>query len=218
MSKNVQFSADSKDFDGSSEITKICYEVINAFFNTPTINHKRVGKTQFEIDKMLKNQPDVYNKSYCIKCFVISTKTGECDILLPIKTSEDCFMAVNGDMRVIFACIKNLHRSIENIKEKKLEKDLKHFANSCDDKIFAFDEEWDKNCKADICYTRNCCYDKKIASKLKYNVSLIRSGSRDYNCVVSIDYIVWVEKLLELLKDVFSNNKIEEVHNQKNSL
>jgi len=62
------------------------------------------------------------------------------------------------------------------------------------------DDEWDKTCTADVCYNRNCCYDKKMKMKLKENVSIIRSGARDCNCIAPVEYGVWIEKLLGILK------------------
>ena len=50
MNKKVHFSIDSKDFDGCRKTTEECYKLINAFFNKSTIYHKKIGKTQDEMD------------------------------------------------------------------------------------------------------------------------------------------------------------------------
>ena len=58
MVKKVRFSDDCKDYDGCHEITKLCYEIINGFFNKPTIYHKRIGKSQKEIDDPDKKEDE----------------------------------------------------------------------------------------------------------------------------------------------------------------
>jgi len=121
MNKKVHFSIDSKDFDGCRKTTEECYKLINAFFNKSTIYHKKIGKTQDEIDSMLETKGKFGNNSYYIKNFVKAMKTGECDILLPIKTSSDCFDAVNGDIEIINFCIENLKNALENFRLKKIE-------------------------------------------------------------------------------------------------
>ena len=120
MNKRVHFSFDSKNYDGSCDMTKACYELVNGFFNKSTLFHKRIGKTQEEIDEMLKDKKD--NHGFYVKQFVKATKTGECDIILPIRTSDDCFTAVNGNMDIIYACIENLESAIESVKKRKIEK------------------------------------------------------------------------------------------------
>lgn len=195
MVKGVRFSTDSKNYDGSCDMTKACYEVISGFFNKSTLYHKRIGKTQREIDEMLKDKKENIHSFY-IKNFIKSKKTGECDIILPIKTSDDCFTAVNGDMNIINTCIENLESTIKNIKERKNEKEIKE-----DDMFVELDDIWDKTCTADVCYNKKCCYDKKAKLKIKKNVALIRSGGRDCNCILPIESGFWVEKLLELLKN-----------------
>lgn len=195
MNKRVHFSFDSKNYDGSCDMTKACYELVNGFFNKSTLFHKRIGKTQEEIDEMLKDKKD--NHGFYVKQFVKATKTGECDIILPIRTSDDCFTAVNGNMDIIYACIENLESAIESVKKRKIEKEIED-----DDLYVETDPIWDKTCTADVCYNKRCCFDRKAKLKLKKNVSLIRSGGRDCNCVLPIELSCWIEKLLELLKDV----------------
>jgi hypothetical protein len=202
MIKKIRFSDDCKDYDGCHEITKLCYEIINGFFNKPTIYHKRIGKSQKEIDEMLEDKET--HHSFFIKDFVVSKKTGECDIILPIQTSEDCFDAVNGNMDVIYACIANLENALENIKEKKNESPV-----VVSDKFFSieYDSEWEQTCTADVCYKKKCCLDKKASLKIIKKVSLVRSGGRDCNCTISIEHEFWVKKFLELLKNVSNKNK-----------
>ena len=195
MSKRVHFSIDSKNYDGSCDTTKACYEVINGFFSRSTLYHKRIGKTQEEINEILKDKTEELYGFY-IKNFIKARNTGECDIILPIKSSEDCYTAVSGNIDIINACIENLESAIENIKEKKDEIEY-------DENMFEeIDPVWDKTCTADVCYNRKCCLNKKAKMKLKKNVSLIRCGSRDCNSVLPVDQYFWVEKLLEILKNV----------------
>lgn len=196
--KKVKFSNDSKNHDGSSYITEECYKIVSAFFNKSTIYHKKIGKTQEEIDDVLRN--NVTFSPYCVKQFVKAKKTGKCDILLPIQSADDCVNAVGGDISVIYECIGHLNRSLENIKEKRIEKFRRAMEEPIRRKLEEVDGEWDKTCTADVCYNRNCCYDKKMKMKLKDNVSIIRSGGRDCNCVAPLEYGVWIEKLLGILK------------------
>jgi len=196
MSKRVQFSNDAKDYDGSSCATEECYKIVSAFFNKSTIYHKKIGKTQEEIDEVLRNNV-AFNPTYCVKQFVKSTKTGKCDILLPIQSVDDCINAVGGDISIIYDCIANLNRALENIKEKKIEKFISEEPIR---RKLEVDDEWDKTCTADVCYNRYCCYDKKIKMNLKDKVSIIRSGGRDCNCVAPVEFQVWIEKLLGILK------------------
>jgi hypothetical protein len=199
MSKRVQFSNDAKDYDGSSCATEECYKIVSAFFNKSTIYHKKIGKTQEEIDEALRNNV-TFSPTYCVKQFVKAKKTGKCEILLPIQSTEDCINAAGGDMSVIYACIGHLNRALENIKEKRIEKFRKFISEEPITRKLEVDDEWDKTCTADVCYNRNCCYDKKMKMKLKDNVSVIRSGGRDCNCVAPLEYGVWIEKLLGILK------------------
>jgi len=198
FTKKVRFSNDAKDYDGSSYITEECYKIVSAFFNKSTIYHEKIGKTQEEIDEELRNNV-TYSPTYCVKQFVKAKKTGKCDILLPIKSADDCINAAGGDISIIYACIANLNRSLENIKEKKIEKFKTDLEKPVHRKL-EMDPEWDKTCTADVCYNRNCCYDKKMKMTLKNNVSVIRAGSRDCNCVAPVEYGVWIEKLLGILK------------------
>ena len=206
MSKRVQFSNDAKDYDGSSYVTEECYKIVNSFFNKSTIYHKKIGKTQEEIDEVLRNNV-TFSPTYCVKQFVKTTKTGKCDILLPIQSAEDCINAAGGDISLIYACIGNLNRALENIKEKKIEKFRRTMEEPVRRKL-EVDCEWDKTCTADVCYNRYCCYDKKMKMKLKENVSIIRSGGRDCNCVAPLEYGVWIEKLLGILKTVVEKKDI----------
>lgn len=200
MSKRVQFSNDAKDYDGSSYVTEECYKIVSAFFTKSTIYHKKIGKTQEEIDEVLRNNY-TFSPTYCVKQFVKAKKTGKCDILLPIQSAEDCINAVGGDISILYECIGHLNRALENIKEKKIEKFRKFISEEpIRRKLEEVDGEWDKTCTADVCYNRNCCYDKKMKMKLKENVSVIRSGGRDCNCVAPVEYGVWIEKLLGILK------------------
>ena len=204
MSKKVHFSLDAKNHDGSSYMTEKCYKIINSFFNTSSIYHKKIGKTQEEIDEMLAKNLTI-NPTYQIKQFVKSKKTGECDILLPIGSADDCINAVDGDMSVIYACIENLTRALENIKEKRIEKFKKNL-EKVEYRELEMDNEWDKSCTSDVCYNRRCCYDKKMKTKLKDNVAIIRAGGRDCNCVAPVEYGVWIEKLLGILKESVEKN------------
>lgn len=199
MSKRVQFSNDAKDYDGSSYVTEECYKIVSAFFNKSTIYHKKIGKTQEEIDEALRNNV-TFSPTYCVKQFVKAKKTGKCDILLPIQSADDCINAVGGDISIIYACIGHLNRALENIKEKRIEKFRKFISEEPITRKLEVDDEWDKTCTADVCYNRYCCYDKKMKMKLKENVSVIRSGGRDCNCVAPVEYGVWIEKLLGILK------------------
>jgi hypothetical protein len=205
MSKRVQFSNDVKDYDGSSYVTEECYKIVSAFFTKSTIYHKKIGKTQEEIDEVLRNNV-TFSPTYCIKQFVKSEKTGKCEILLPIQSADDCINAVGGDISVIYACIGHLNRALENIKEKKIEKFRKFIVEESSYRKLEVDDEWDKTCTADVCYNRNCCYDKKMKMKLKENVSVIRSGGRDCNCVAPLEFQVWLEKLLGILKEAIEKN------------
>ena len=198
MSKKVQFSNDTKDYDGSSYVTEECYKIVNSFFNKSTIYHKKIGKTQEEIDEMLRNNV-TFSPTYCIRQFVKSTKTGKCDILLPIQSADDCVNAVGGDISVIYACIGHLNRALENIKEKRIEKFKRNLEKPIHRKL-EMDDEWDKTCTADVCYNRYCCYDKKMKMKLSDNIAIIRSGGRDCNCVAPVEYGFLIEKLLNILK------------------
>jgi hypothetical protein len=206
MSKRVQFSNDAKDYDGSSYLTEECYKIVSAFFTKSTIYHKKIGKTQEEVDEVLRNNV-TFSPTYCVKQFVKTTKTGNCEILLPIQSAEDCINAVDGDISIIYACIDHLNRAIENIKEKKIEKFKRAMEEPFRRKL-EVDDEWDKTCTADVCYNRNCCYDKKMKMKLKENVSVIRSGGRDCNCVAPLEFQVWLEKLLGILKEAVEKNDI----------
>jgi hypothetical protein len=200
MSKRVHFSIDSKDFDGCRKTTEECYKLINAFFNKSTIYHKKIGKTQDEIDSMLESKSEFGNNSYYIKNFIKAKKTGECDILLPIKTSSDCFDAVNGDMKIINYCIENLRNALENLRLKQIDKIMDGF--ELDKKRFLEkDDEWDKTCDSDICYNKKCCYEKKIQLNKRNTVSLIRSGGRDCNLTFPAEYSIWIEKFLNILQE-----------------
>lgn len=205
MSKKVQFSNDSKDYDGSSYITEECYKIVSAFFTKSTIYHQKIGKTQEEIDEALRNNV-TFSPTYCVKQFVKATKTGKCEILLPIQSADDCVNAVGGDISVIYACIGHLNRALENIKEKRIEK-FKRILEKPVQRKLETDDEWDKTCTADVCYNRNCCYDKKMKMKLKENVSVIRSGGRDCNCVAPLEFQVWLEKLLGILKEALEKDR-----------
>jgi hypothetical protein len=205
MSKRVQFSNDAKDYDGSSCATEECYKIVSAFFNKSTIYHKKIGKTQEEIDEALRNNV-TFSPTYCVKQFVKAKKTGKCDILLPIQSADDCINAVGGDISIIYACIGHLNRALENIKEKRIEKFRKFISEEPITRKLEVDDEWDKTCTADVCYNRYCCYDKKMKMKLKENVSVIRSGGRDCNCVAPVEYGVWIEKLLGILKAAVEKN------------
>lgn len=200
MSKKVHFSIDSKDFDGCRKTTEECYKLINAFFNKSTIYHKKIGKTQDEIDSMLKTKSMFGNHSYYIKNFIKATKTGECDILLPIKTPSDCFDSVNGNVEIIHYCIENLKNALENFRRKKLDK-IKDEFEPYRNKILEKDDEWDRTCNSDICYNRKCCYDKKIQLIKRNNVSLIRSGGRDCNLTFPLEYSIWIEKFINILTE-----------------
>jgi len=199
MSKKVHFSIDSKDFDGCRKTTEECFKLINAFFNKSTIYHKKIGKTQDEIDSMLETKSKFKNDSYYIKHFIKAKNTGECDILLPIKTSSDCFDAVNGDIEIINFCIENLKNALENFRLKKIEQ-MKDEFDPDRKRILEKDDEWDKTCNSDICYNRKCCFDKKIRLNKRNNVSLIRSGGRDCNFSFPLEYSIWIEKLLNILQ------------------
>jgi len=211
MSKKVQFSSDSKDYDGSSYITKECYKIVSAFFNCSAIYHQKIGKSQEEIDEILRNN-FIFSPTYCVKQFVKVTKTGKCDILLPIKSADDCINAVDGDISIIYACIDHLSRALENIKEKRIEKFKADLEKPVYKKL-EMDDEWDKSCTADVCYNRNCCYDKKMKMKLKENVSVIRSGGRDCNCVAPVEYGVWIEKLLGILQAAVEKEDVSDYDN-----
>ena len=202
MNKKVHFSIDSKDFDGCRKTTEECYKLLNAFFNKSTIYHKKIGKTQDEIDSMLKTKIGHGNDSFYLKNFIKATKTGECDILLPIKTSADCFDAVNGNLEIINYCIDNLKNALENFRRKKIEKLKEDEFELLDKKrILETDDEWDKTCNSDICYNRKCCLDKKIQLNKRNNVSLIRSGGRDCNFAFPVEYSIWILKLINILTE-----------------
>lgn len=51
--------------------------------------------------------------------------------------------------------------------------------------------------------------------KLKENVSVIRSGGRDCNCVAPLEFQVWIEKLLGILKEAVEKNDTSDYNGLK---
>ena len=66
------------------------------------------------------------------------------------------------------------------------------------------------------CFDNKCCFSKKTLMRKSYNISLIRSGCRDYQLTLNIEYEYCINNLIKILQDALyelnKNNVINELH------
>jgi len=210
----VKFDESTKKFDGCSPKYLDLYKIIGSYFNDNP-KYMKIGKSCDEIDKMIcyytKTKPTKYSSlSDFLRHNIISCKFSK-ETLLPkenIRTSNDCIIVSNGNIDIIKKCIDELKYSklgvISKYEEKMDDHKLKYSSSNNE-----IDEEWDKTCNNYKCYDNKCCLSKKSLFRKSYNVSLIRSGCRDYQITLNIEYEYCINNLIKILQDaLYEINKI----------
>ena len=200
MSK-VKFSPCSKRYDGSSPKQDCLYSLIGYYYGISEKNIKKIGMTSEEIEEIIALYVKIRKTTEGLSPYLrkwIKSKKISSDKVLPLRTIQDL---QSYDYRTILSAIENLKWAVGNAmcktKEKlvdqqeELKNPLKHREK---------DEEWERTCRLAECYDRRCCLDKKAARKRAYKTSLIKSGSRDYSLMLSIDNIDMITRLIYLLE------------------
>ena len=200
MSK-VKFSVCSKSYDGSSPMKDEIYSLIGSFYGIRENNIKKIGMSSEDIDKCislyLNNKKTTEGLSDFLRMIIKSKKISS-DKLHPVLTVLD---VVKYDYFTIVGAIENLKSALSNAMDKIKEKLInEHEELNNPVKYREKDEEWERTCGAPVCYERRCCLDKKAKRKCNYKTSLIRTGSRDYSLMLSIDNIDNIRKLIDLLE------------------
>ena len=200
MSK-VKFSPCSKHYDGSSPKQHSLYSLIGSGLGLREMEIKKIGMTSEEIEKIaafyVENRKTTEGLSFYLRILIKSKKISS-DKVLPLRTIQD---VQNYSYGTILSAIENLKWAVGNAmcktneklvdQQEELKNPLKHREK---------DEEWERTCRLAVCYDRRCCLDKKAARKRAYKTSLIKSGSRDYSLMLSIDNIDMITRLIYLLE------------------
>jgi hypothetical protein len=217
----VKFDESAKTFDGCSPKYLDMYKIIGSYFNVDP-RYIRIGKSFDDIDKMIyyytTTKPVKYSSlSDFLRLNIISRKFTK-ETLLPtenIRTSKDCIIASNGNIDVIKRCIDELKYTklgVISKYEEKMDDHKLRYSNSNNE----IDEEWDKTCNNYKCFDNKCCFSKKTLMRKSYNISLIRSGCRDYQLTLNIEYEYCINNLIKILQDALyelnKNNVINELH------
>ena len=210
----VQFSTDSKNFDGCSEETFQKYKLFASFFDSE-IDVKYIGISFDSIDNFMKKNESLHmnnnDLSTYLKTNIKKIKIARNYKIPRISNANDILKVTNYNYSLIKTCIEELKHAKERYEFKKQESSED---DEDSDSVEEFDEIWDKVCEfKGKCRTKVCCMDIKSKSRMTAKISLMSNICRDYPCSLNINDFKVVEKLNSLLNDALEvievKNKID---------
>jgi len=198
----------TKDFDDCSPHLYNMYSIIGGYFRTEKINVKKMGKTWDEVQTYI----DDYHSSrfagtlsqYLKK--VIVKIPFDYDTLKTISRPSDV-LRVTDDAFVIKDCIANVRLAYNSLKfreNEKLTTSSPVITWVTDSEERALVQTWEKSCLDPVCHDKTCCYNKKAARKISYNVSLLRSSCRSYGALVEPGNLIWIARLIAILEQALA--------------
>jgi len=201
----VIFSENTKTYDGSSDEMYKQYCIIASFFGLKEIPIRKIGITNDELDIITDDYKKLGKSKPCFSSYLrgyIRTKRREKNIKIetikihPVENSSDCLEFTDKNLEFISIILRNLKNVKKNINKKK---EMCECVNDEDD--HDEDDEWNKNCKSDLCMERKCCLDKKSKILTRSKVSLLRNGSRDYTFTLGIGYEKDIDRLINIMEE-----------------
>lgn len=181
---------------------------MQVFFGLKEIPISKIGITNKELNLIIDDYKKLGKNKPCFSSYLrgqIRTKRRtqymniETIKIHPIENSSDCLKFTDKNLEFISNILHNLKNVKKNIdKKKEIEKKCQ-CENEEDDA--ENDDEWNKNCKSELCTERKCCLNKKSKILTRSKVSLLRNGSRDYTFTLNIKYEKDIDRLINILEE-----------------